>query len=125
MITWKDILEETILNCIRSDDFVENYDKEDDKNFFMLTENAQRYLYEVRKRYLALSEVVNCMDAEDFVDDEEDNLSDTLTPENTTTEKLKDFESSEGKSYSNEDTESERRGGPPDKVFHYNEGYCL
>ncbi len=57
--------------------------------------------------------------------DKGDNLPDALTPENMTDEKLKDFRSSEEKSYSNGDTESERRGGPPDKVFHYNEGYCL
>lgn len=57
--------------------------------------------------------------------DKEDNLPDVPTPENMTAEKLKDFESSEEKSYSNGDTEPERRGGPPDKVFHYNEGYCL
>lgn len=57
--------------------------------------------------------------------DNEDNLPDALTPENMTDEKLNDIGSSEGKSYSNGDTEPERRGGPPDKVFHYNEGYCL
>jgi hypothetical protein len=71
MITWKNVLEEIIVNCIRSNDFVENYNKEDDKNFFMLTEEAQKYLYEVRRRYMALSEAVNCMDPEDFIEDEE------------------------------------------------------
>lgn len=71
MITWNDILGEIILNCIRSGDFVENYNKENDKNFFMLTEEAQKYLREVRRRYLAFSEAVNCMDPEDFIDDEE------------------------------------------------------
>lgn len=49
--------------------------------------------------------------------DKEDNLSDALTPENMTTEKLKDFGSSEGKNYSNGDTESERRDGPRTRCF--------
>lgn len=71
MITWKNVLEEIVVKCIRSNDYEENYNKENDKNFFILTEEAKKYLYEVRRRYMALSEAVNCMDSEDFIEDEE------------------------------------------------------
>ena len=72
MMVWKKVLEEIIVNCIRNNGIVEDYNKKDDKNYFMLTEEAQKYLYEVRKRYMAFSEAVNCMDPEDFVEDLEE-----------------------------------------------------
>lgn len=74
-MAWKNLLEDVILSCIRRDDIVEDYDKENNTNYFMLTDNAQRYLREVRKRYLALSKVVNChWDDEDFDEDNSEGI---------------------------------------------------
>lgn len=72
MMAWSHILEEVIVNCIRNRDYEENYGKKDDIMYFQLTKEAQKYLEEVRKRYMSLSEAVNCMGPEDFVEEEEE-----------------------------------------------------
>lgn len=57
--------------------------------------------------------------------EEEDYLPDDLRPDYMTQKKVEDFRSPEGKDYSSGDETTDRREGPPDKVFYYNEGYCL
>ena len=70
MIKWREILAEAIVNCIRTGDFHEEYDDKDGK-CFELAPNAQRYLANLREKYMQLNEALNGMEPDDF--DEEDN----------------------------------------------------